>query len=210
MRNLNKYLFSSIAVALFGFNVSTANATLYTIDFENLINREQVTDDYAAAGYGGVTFDLLGTTDNATIKNIYNRFGSQKVHGKALVAGDNTTAPFYDVSLSFSKAANFLSFYAAGSNNPLTVNAYNNNILVYSYTYALSNIPYLITFGSLTSSTVFNKVVLDVSNFGGVDFFDNFKFNTKCGCNATPEPATLGLLSVGLVAAARRRKAKKV
>lgn len=218
MRNtgfFNKGLF--LMLGFFSF-IAYANATLISIDFEDRPAGDVVTNDYS--GFG-VTFDLVNTpagySDGPTIRNIHNRFGSPNVRGKTLVPGDNTSDPFYDISLNFSLPVNFLSFYVGDGDERLNVNVYNNSTLVFSNSYfSASDFPYLVTLGALSSSVVFNKVILDVvagsmgSFAGGPEFFDNFKFNlvgTCCPPTAgTPEPGTMALLSAGLIVAARKRK----
>jgi hypothetical protein len=184
------------AVAL----ASATPASALTIDFDDLGNGVVVTNQYSEATFGSTAgFQIMTTAQNAgsTLPNF--------ICTAAVGDGINCTQ---DVIVAFANPVNNLTFLAVGDNmvgvNGL-VDVYDIGGLigtadivgddVYGSPFAVD----LSGYANVTSITI--RAVTDPGGLG----YDDFSFEVGA-VTATPEPASMALLGVGVLALARARR----
>ncbi len=181
---------------------SLAQASVITIDFNDLSAGDVVTDQYSSSG---VEFALLNTpagypagpTAGAISGDVYDG-----ASGMALIPGDDLNDPFYDMEIRFAQTIDFFSFSAYDSDEAFSAIAYLGDAEVATLNFSPgSNLQrYDIIFGEIGGAQLFDRVVLDITEgqqgsvLGGPEFFDNLSFNQT---SAVPEPSTLILFGIG-------------
>lgn len=197
MRN---HLLSLIA---FGAALAASPASAATvINFDNLGNGVQVTNQYAGVTFSSQAGSQILTTAQSLGSSLPNFICSAKVSINCVD----------DVYLDFSTAVSALSFIAVGDNNV----GQNGNVRVFAGMSLLGTVniigdgngftPYLVDLGAYSGITRIEIAnITDVAGLG----YDDFTFTVGSVGGAVPEPATwaMMLLGLGLVGSTMRRRA---
>ena len=203
--NLLKYASGMTAALL--LSCTAASAT--TITFDNLVNGDVVTNQYAAQG---ITFSSLGGGQiYITAQPSY-----QSTPPNFICTGRGSIDCVGSVILSFVAPVNNLQFDAVGNQNAIGssfafANIYQNGILT------VSDLPLLVSQGNfladhqdLSAYSNITQLYIHSNTDPAGTGYDTISF-TAGSIDSIPEPITLSLFSAGLagMAAVRRRNKAK-
>ncbi len=172
------------------------------IDFEGLANAEAVTDQFA-----GVEFSSNSGFENSITAQSGIGFGDNFICTRPTEGAINCTQ---ETILTFSSLVNGLTFWQVGDNSSGTVALVDVFVSgVFAATvdilgFSDFNTPNLVDLSAF--SDVSSIRIYDVTDPGGLGW-DNFEFFAE-GSVSVPEPGTLGLLGLGLLGLAARRRRK--
>jgi hypothetical protein len=189
---------------------NSAGAALVSIDFSGPSPGDIVTNQFP-----GVHISLLGGAPIAgpriyvledTSGNPVDVLGAS---GNAITPGDNVGSvnpPFFDIRFQFTGTIDYFSLLVLDAEEAVSATGYlgSNAVqtvvqgsLVGTHVGPVFNGPvYLLELGAVGGSMRFNRVVVDLTEDGGPELFDNLQFSTR---RAAPEPGSLLLVTAALV-----------
>jgi hypothetical protein len=228
MDTLRHTLRPAIATAGVALLVGTAHAAPILVDFETNPSIAAGPSTYLAAGPtqtinvpGVATFSggvILGNATNFPAIVFASKPNSYSTASPNVAQGDPSLSSVIDIAVDPSLACNEVSLALFNGNTmpvDYMVSAFNGTTLLGSQTF--NAVPSNLNQGFVTPDLVFAgitdvKVTL-VNPANGWDFLiDDVVFNgniVKVVPGATPEPASLAVLGLGVVGIIRRRKAAK-
>lgn len=219
---MNRHSYRALAATLGLSLTGAAGASIVTLDFEDAVDGESVTDQYE-----GITFGLLGATEGPTgpmahtltRKKLLNKYGDA---GGTTIRPSNSDkgtfkGPWFDIEIGFETATDYFSIFALDADEPVSAYAYLGTELVDSVSFrgGKNFQVWHIELGEL-GGPVFDRVVLDIRDKGmgmkpGPEIFDNLSYNVfdvgaVRGAPGIPSPGAASLLAMGGLLGARRRR----
>lgn len=197
----------------------SVEATLITIDFDNLTFADVITNQFS-----GVEFSLLGSPPTAgpiayALKDgsVANTGDPVDIFGASGLAMSSATLtsitidpPYFDIQVSFADSIDFFSIMVLDAEESFSIMGFLGDILVQEVlSSSISPIGtwvgptfagpvYSVSLGAIGGDTLFGRIVIDLNNSGdnsgGPEVYDNLTYNTV----TIPEPSTLALFAMGL------------
>lgn len=191
-----------LSLIAFGAAIAASPASAATvIDFDNLGNGVQVTNQYA-----GVTFSSqAGSQILTTAQNLGTSLPN------FICSATTSINCVDDVYVNFSSGVSGLSFIAVGDNNV----GHNGDVRVFAGASLLGTVniigdangfsPYLVDLGAFSGITRIE--IANITDLAGLGY-DDFTFTVGGGASGVPEPATwaMMLLGFGIVGSTMRRR----
>jgi hypothetical protein len=216
---MNRHSYRALAASLGLSLTGSAGAGIVTLDFEDAVDGESVTDRYE-----GLTFGLIGAAEGPkahtlTRKKLLNKYGNA---GGTTIRPSNSDqgtfkGPWFDIEIGFETATDYFSIFALDADEPVSAYAYLGTELVDSVSFrgGRNFQVWHIELGGL-GGPVFDRVVLDIRDKGngmkpGPEIFDNLSYNalgveSVRGAPGIPAPGAAPLLAMGGLLGARRRR----